>query len=1156
MHYQNDLTHNSTTGLSADADSWYLDAASWAGLCYNLDSDKSTEQFYIIPHGDSKVNIKYTTAPVFQEYDYDWKDDGTNSSGYALIGFFAEPYVALGPSNLNNTSALSSGIDAAKIAKLVIDTDDKHSLRVGETLELGSGYSLILSQLDISGTKAYIKLMYNGTEINSGIVNAASDVGGDWIIDLPVLGKSDVQVMRLHVSSIYLGTESGLVDIDSIWLVDFMNPLQAGSDVDATKIANLVIDDDEKHTLNVGETFELGSDYSLIIAQLDGGTKAYIKLMYDGQEVNSSIVNADGVGNEWVLKLPVLGKSDVQVMRLHVASVSGDSSSGLVEIDRIWLVDFMNPLHDESGVDAIKIAKLVIDTDKRYTLKIGNTLEIGSDYSVVFDQVDVDGNKVLLKLMHGNQELHSSIIVVTPGTGGDWIFNSSILGGSQQQVMRLHVKSIFSGTGDPFIEIDGIWMADYLNVIEVRPDVNYGKFIASDIGADRLTYEAAGITLTGDMESEIGRGVILRTEKNFNAKTTAHGSAADNDKFYLLKSTEESEFNEIRSSVFNWDGTINGLSATAPGAGHLTYENFAAFYYDLDSDTQTETLSFNSNSGKIDAEQMRYVTKPAKTNYVHRGWEQEYYVMGFFGETYIPLNFVNDASSLKDTPLKSEKMAKLVIDDDNRYTMKVGSTLEIGEGYSLFIDQVSVNGETTYLKLLKDGKEVAFNEVSIKSSPEGTNGDWILKQTILDENDVQVLRVHVKNLFQGPESSLVEIEGIWLMDYANAKEIKLGDKIGVMKFQSGGDSLVFVNDDSFTITPGMDKPIANHLSLRSSETDSRAYFYVGPVKSDVVQSSFFVTPAGSTDQIESVSMMYASNDTLVPGQEKMAGFDSIMIFSPAAGSSWNLNEEYYFLAKVKSGYTFDGNDFKADSSGLGRTLNFNLTGGSVSKTLTVVKDEIVNDKMVYGTVWNDANQNGIRETSESPISDVTVRLYTGTPGSGTLQKTAVSKADGSYSFSEVAEGNYYIEITLPSDYIVSSAGEGQSVDSTLRSESFNVKADNPVEKNVGLYRSKTTTSSSSGGSGGSGFGSAVISNGTPATSSPNKVESPEKETEKEPEKEQEKESENTQNSPTSPSAPSNPVSPPYERNWVWPAAILSIVVIGGAAVILLYWMKK
>jgi len=585
LHYQNDVTHNSTTGLTTgDLDSWVLDAASWARL---FDPDKSTEQFYIFPIGNSKINIKYTTAPVFQEYNYDWKDDGINSSGYAMIGFFTEPYVALGSRDLNNKSVLSSSVDATTIAKLVIDSDENYILKRGETLELGNKYSLIFDHVDVDGTKAYIKLMHDGKEINSSLVNAASGYDGNWIIDTTVFDENK------------------------------------------------------------------------------------------------------------------------QVMRLHVKSVSNDPSNISAEIDGIWLIDFLNPLQ---------------------------------------------------------------------------------------------------------VEYDSYY---------------YGKFNAFDINTGGLTYFAENLNLSNEGDFYIGGGISVKAEKNFNATTAAHGSAADNDKFYFFK-YGESENYELRSPVYNWGSTINGLNLAAPvGTGHLTYENFAAFYYDPDSDVQTETLRFNSSLGNIEAGQMVYVTKPAKISYAHGGWKQNYYVMGFFGEPYVPFNFINDNGSLKNTALKSEKMAKLVIDDDTRYTLRVGSIITLGDNYSIHADWVDESGDLVHFKLLKDNQEVFSSFV-------GNNEDWILKQRILGENDVQIFRLHVKDVFIGTQDALVEIQGIWLMDYVNATEFKVDSKSGIMKFKSGGDRLTFVNDDSFAITPDMDKLIANNLFLRSSETDSRAYFYILPAKGELV----------------------------------------------------------------------------------------------------------------------------------------------------------------------------------------------------------------------------------------------------------------------------------------------------------------------------------
>jgi hypothetical protein len=40
------------------------------------------------------------------------------------------------------------------------------------------------------------------------------------------------------------------------------------------------------------------------------------------------------------------------------------------------------------------------------------------------------------------------------------------------------------------------------------------------------------------------------------------------------------------------------------------------------------------------------------------------------------------------------------------------------------------------------------------------------------------MKVHVKQLFVGVENCIVFIDGIWLIDYANARTSNIGDEFG------------------------------------------------------------------------------------------------------------------------------------------------------------------------------------------------------------------------------------------------------------------------------------------------------------------------------------------------------------------------------------------
>ena len=49
---------------------------------------------------------------------------------------------------------------------------------------------------------------------------------------------------------------------------------------------------------------------------------------------------------------------------------------------------------------------------------------------------------------------------------------------------------------------------------------------------------------------------------------------------------------------------------------------------------------------------------------------------------------------------------------------------------------------------------------------------------IQGEDNVPVLKVHVNQVFQGAVDSIAQIDGLWLIDYANAMKIESDDEFG------------------------------------------------------------------------------------------------------------------------------------------------------------------------------------------------------------------------------------------------------------------------------------------------------------------------------------------------------------------------------------------
>lgn len=90
-------------------------------------------------------------------------------------------------------------------------------------------------------------------------------------------------------------------------------------------------------------------------------------------------------------------------------------------------------------------------------------------------------------------------------------------------------------------------------------------------------------------------------------------------------------------------------------------------------------------------------------------------------------------------------------------------------------------------------------------------------------------------------------------------------------------------------------------------------------------------------------------------------------------------------------------------------------------------------KMVVGDyVWIDTNQDGVQDASETGASGVTVSLID--LASNQIINVVKTDATGHYYFDEVTEGDYQIQVTLPTDYVFSpTTGGNESTDSDVLS---------------------------------------------------------------------------------------------------------------------------
>ncbi len=152
-----------------------------------------------------------------------------------------------------------------------------------------------------------------------------------------------------------------------------------------------------------------------------------------------------------------------------------------------------------------------------------------------------------------------------------------------------------------------------------------------------------------------------------------------------------------------------------------------------------------------------------------------------------------------------------------------------------------------------------------------------------------------------------------------------------------------------------------------------------------------------------------------------------------------------------------GNNKSNDSDAnvaTGRTAIFTLFAGRDDKTIDM---GLYQERTKIGDrVFYDLNKNGIQDSGENGVGDVTVKLFKA--DNGKLIKTTKTSASGIYLFEDIPVGGYYIKFTAPAGYTITDSHKGNkdndsNPDKSGRTENFTVKAgvqDSSID--MGIYQ--------------------------------------------------------------------------------------------------------
>jgi S-layer protein (TIGR01567 family) len=150
------------------------------------------------------------------EYGLDSTGTTITSTGekyYDVVGWLAEKYIGINGKN-------------NKLAKLILEQDasDNKTLTIGETWEMGGGYTLTTQDIDVGTNprQVWFTLKKDGVVLDEKIIEAASSTGtgtqGVYTFYENVGGESNVPIFVTYVDS--ARQTSYVVQLKYTWLID------------------------------------------------------------------------------------------------------------------------------------------------------------------------------------------------------------------------------------------------------------------------------------------------------------------------------------------------------------------------------------------------------------------------------------------------------------------------------------------------------------------------------------------------------------------------------------------------------------------------------------------------------------------------------------------------------------------------------------------------------------------------------------------------------------------------------------------------------------------------------------------------------------------------------------------------------------------------
>jgi S-layer protein (TIGR01567 family) len=456
-----------------------------------------------------------------------------------------------------------------------------------------------------------------------------------------------------------------------------------------------------------------------------------------------------------------------------------------------------------------QLSKILMDSDAEVVLDNDTPLKLAEGYELWLRSVDSDEINVAVELMKDGIAVDSNVVQPfkenAMTSDKTYCYQKNLENGGSIVTIAVHFKDAFHAHDKDKATVDGVFQISD-EPISVNVEKKFGALSVVAVDPEKMTIvmenEDNPLTINKGMDLQLADAIYLKVADQSDI------SAESPLRYYLCRNYGDPGSYEIRGQVSNLD-----IPSTTWDA-----KSFAGFYYDPDNNIGMEQITFSlmdmdamkSFATLSDQEGDRgiiYETIAQNRNFKFAPWGS-YQIIGFLGGPYLAAYnnsrtpkmeaegvwapFLADKSK-DDNLMANEQLSKILLDDDSRRELAVGSSLKLKDGYELAIDSVDVEGRSVFLVLKKNGQEVDSKIVHpAKDYATIADKTYCYRRDLGDTKMIVLIAVHFEKIIRKQSADYAVVDGVFQIS-DRPTSIKADKRYGMLSIRS-------VDPTSFTVT--------------------------------------------------------------------------------------------------------------------------------------------------------------------------------------------------------------------------------------------------------------------------------------------------------------------------------------------------------------------